>query len=166
MCAVLRNFLLLPRFRRVQAPSKAVLADGVTGNTSDFGSEESRFEPWSANNETPRKRGFFVGRPASALHLLVPIGTGREACPELSEGEPASALHLLVPIGTGVPPSERLRSLSRAWGSAHPRKTAVLNILPSSPGPSIPQTRVSRGRAAYAPWHSGVRWVARAVPRK
>ena len=26
------------------------LADGVTGNTSDFGSEESRFEPWSANN--------------------------------------------------------------------------------------------------------------------
>lgn len=26
-----------------------VLADGVTGNTSDFGSEESRFEPWSAN---------------------------------------------------------------------------------------------------------------------
>ena len=36
------------------------MADGVTGNTSDFGSEESRFEPWSANKETPRKRGFFV----------------------------------------------------------------------------------------------------------
>jgi hypothetical protein len=25
------------------------LPDGVTGNTSDFGSEESRFEPWSGN---------------------------------------------------------------------------------------------------------------------
>jgi hypothetical protein len=25
------------------------LSDGVTGNTSDFGSEESRFEPWSDN---------------------------------------------------------------------------------------------------------------------
>ena len=27
----------------------AELADGVTGNTSGFGPEESRFEPWSAN---------------------------------------------------------------------------------------------------------------------
>ena len=25
------------------------MADGVTGNTSVFGTEESRFEPWSAN---------------------------------------------------------------------------------------------------------------------
>ena len=25
------------------------LSDGVTGNTSDFGSEESRFETWSDN---------------------------------------------------------------------------------------------------------------------
>jgi hypothetical protein len=27
------------------------MADGVTGNTSVFGTEESRFEPWSANYE-------------------------------------------------------------------------------------------------------------------
>ena len=27
------------------------LSDGVIGNTSDFGSEESRFEPWSDNKE-------------------------------------------------------------------------------------------------------------------
>jgi hypothetical protein len=26
------------------------LSDGVIGNTSDSGSEESRFEPWSDNN--------------------------------------------------------------------------------------------------------------------
>ncbi len=26
-----------------------VLTCGVTGNTSDFGSEESRFEPWQVN---------------------------------------------------------------------------------------------------------------------
>ena len=26
------------------------LSDGVTGNTSGFGSEESRFEPWSDNS--------------------------------------------------------------------------------------------------------------------
>ena len=29
------------------------LTDGVTGNTSDFGSEESRFEPWSVNESPP-----------------------------------------------------------------------------------------------------------------
>jgi hypothetical protein len=27
------------------------LSDGVTGNTSDFGSEESRFETWSDNKK-------------------------------------------------------------------------------------------------------------------
>ena len=27
------------------------LADGVIGNTSDFGSEESRFDPWSASTK-------------------------------------------------------------------------------------------------------------------
>ncbi len=32
-------------------PQKGVLTDGVTGNTSDFGSEESRFEPWSVNGK-------------------------------------------------------------------------------------------------------------------
>lgn len=32
-------------FCRALVPAKAVLTDGVTGNTSDFGSEESRFEP-------------------------------------------------------------------------------------------------------------------------
>ena len=35
----------------MQAFSKrSVLSDGVIGNTSDFGSEESRFEPWSDNS--------------------------------------------------------------------------------------------------------------------
>ena len=28
-----------------------VMARGVTGNTSDFGSEESRFDPWRANKK-------------------------------------------------------------------------------------------------------------------
>ena len=36
------------------------LSDGVTGNTSDSGSEESRFEPWSDNKiKNPAKAGFF-----------------------------------------------------------------------------------------------------------
>ena len=40
------------------------LSDGVIGNTSDFGSEESKFEPWSDNESTPNpslklRRGFF-----------------------------------------------------------------------------------------------------------
>ena len=49
--------LLLPRFM----PVKLQLTDGVTGNTSDFGSEESRFEPWSVNyKEALLKRGFFM----------------------------------------------------------------------------------------------------------
>jgi hypothetical protein len=53
-----------------------MLADGVTGNTSDFGSEESRFEPWSANQrKSPAARtGLFVFRafgslPYQAHHL-------------------------------------------------------------------------------------------------
>ncbi len=32
-----------------QADRKRVLTRGVIGNTSDFGSEESRFEPWRVN---------------------------------------------------------------------------------------------------------------------
>ena len=40
------------------------MSDGVTGNTSDFGSEESRFETWSDNNEaektTSEKVWFFA----------------------------------------------------------------------------------------------------------
>ncbi len=40
------NFV--PRKNRIVA-----LSDGVTGNTSDFGSEESRFEPWSDNKAIP-----------------------------------------------------------------------------------------------------------------
>ncbi len=31
-----------------------VLTRGVTGNTSDFGSEESRFEPWRVNTNKGR----------------------------------------------------------------------------------------------------------------
>ena len=33
---------------------------GVIGNTSDFGSEESRFEPWRVN-KNPAFAGFFFG---------------------------------------------------------------------------------------------------------
>ena len=29
------------------------MPDGVIGNTSDSGSEESRFEPWSGNKKSP-----------------------------------------------------------------------------------------------------------------
>ncbi len=32
---------------------------GVTGNTSDFGSEESRFEPWRVNKKPRRFAGAF-----------------------------------------------------------------------------------------------------------
>jgi hypothetical protein len=36
------------------------LSDGVTGNTPDFDSGKSRFEPWSDNqNEESRTPGFF-----------------------------------------------------------------------------------------------------------
>lgn len=39
----------------------ALQADGVTGNTSGFGPEESRFEPWSACYKKPSVfvRGLF-----------------------------------------------------------------------------------------------------------
>jgi hypothetical protein len=51
---------LIVYFCRALVPAKAVLSDGVTGNTSDFGSEESRFEPWSDNNETRPLAGFVL----------------------------------------------------------------------------------------------------------
>ncbi len=34
------------------------MSDGVTGNTSDFGSEESRFEPWSDNIKAVKQLKF------------------------------------------------------------------------------------------------------------
>jgi hypothetical protein len=36
------------------------LSDGVIGNTSDSGSEESRFEPWSDNKKKPCFCGAFL----------------------------------------------------------------------------------------------------------
>lgn len=45
---VKKDFLNLP----------SSMPDGVTGNTSDFGSEESRFEPWSGNKKSGNIRTF------------------------------------------------------------------------------------------------------------
>ena len=36
------------------------MSDGVTGNTSGFGPEESRFEPWSDNESFHVNGSFFV----------------------------------------------------------------------------------------------------------
>ena len=36
------------------------MPDGVIGNTSDSGSEESRFEPWSGNKSFHISGSFFV----------------------------------------------------------------------------------------------------------
>jgi hypothetical protein len=52
---------------------KGKLADGVTGNTSDFGSEESRFEPWSANRQSPKLKNqlwtFFMSKLSISIFL-------------------------------------------------------------------------------------------------
>lgn len=50
---------LCDTLRKTKRFSKIELADGVTGNTSDFGSEESRFEPWSANKAFRYSESFF-----------------------------------------------------------------------------------------------------------
>jgi hypothetical protein len=57
-----KNFVLEIYFLFLQ-PESQILSDGVTGNTSDFGSEESRFEPWSDNKEP----SFFL---RALLHLI------------------------------------------------------------------------------------------------
>jgi hypothetical protein len=59
------NFLVILRSPNA---GKSQLSDGVTGNTFDFDSKESRFEPWSDNKrrkqqkvevtESPVNRGF------------------------------------------------------------------------------------------------------------
>lgn len=44
-------------------PKHERLSCGVTGNTSDFGSEESRFEPWRDNNgekDLCKSKGLFL----------------------------------------------------------------------------------------------------------
>ena len=38
--------------------AKYGLTDGVTGNTSDFDSEKSRFEPWSVNHNKEESKKF------------------------------------------------------------------------------------------------------------
>ncbi len=39
------------------------MSGGVTGNTSDFGSEESRFEPWPDNKGAAEKQLFLIKTP-------------------------------------------------------------------------------------------------------
>jgi hypothetical protein len=45
---------------RVQSPIMVFLSDGVTGNTPDFDSGKSRFEPWWDNFKNPAKAGFLI----------------------------------------------------------------------------------------------------------
>ena len=59
------------------------MSDGVTGNTSDFGSEESRFETWSDNKKTwcgSRTRFFFAlpAPPAFTEHLVLVLSLAIE----------------------------------------------------------------------------------------
>ena len=46
----LNVFIFEKNINFAAAIKKATLSDGVIGNTSDFGSEESRFETWSDNH--------------------------------------------------------------------------------------------------------------------
>ena len=46
------------------------LSDGVIGNTSDSGSEESRFEPWSDNFIINHLQCYFVGGFFILLNLF------------------------------------------------------------------------------------------------
>jgi len=52
----------LPKLQRRQV---GVLPDGVIGNTLDFDSRKSRFEPWSGNREIPTDRGFCSSQEVS-----------------------------------------------------------------------------------------------------
>ena len=51
------------------------MSDGVIGNTSDSGSEESRFEPWSDNNTKPNffKQGwvFLLIKAQASDYMLI-----------------------------------------------------------------------------------------------
>ena len=50
------------------------MSDGVTGNTSDSESEDSRFEPWSDNKVSCQKISFFVwDNPKSVSIKCIPI---------------------------------------------------------------------------------------------
>ena len=56
------NFAL--RLAKTQAA--VILSHGVIGNTSDFGSEESRFDPWWDNFQNPSRNGGVFLFPAGA----------------------------------------------------------------------------------------------------
>ncbi len=69
--------LISHRLRQGSPFPKLPLTDGVTGNTSDFGSEESRFEPWSVNKDerNPARAGFFIYTPCEQGEKIIPHGT-------------------------------------------------------------------------------------------
>ena len=57
-----KNSLNLPTRNKKRLYVSVLLSHGVTGNTSVFGTEESRFEPWWDNSKGVRKLApFFVG---------------------------------------------------------------------------------------------------------
>ncbi len=69
--------LISHRLRQGSPFPRLPLTDGVTGNTSDFGSEESRFEPWSVNKDeqNPARAGFFICTQTEQGEKFIPHGT-------------------------------------------------------------------------------------------
>ena len=127
---------------------EAVLADGVTGNTSDFGSEESRFEPWSANQGKPRESGVFcwspaVARSSSSVERIVDAGSlGRP-----TKESPAKAGFFVF---YGSFQDHRPCTRNIGWKS--------LNTSPSPPSPSM------HGRPPWPPPATGVPWGSAVFP--
>ena len=89
-----------------------MMTDGVTGNTSDFGSEESRFEPWSVNRKgNPAKAGFFILDKTEQVEKFIPSAVEGSPGRSTGKGTPrkrgffvsrrSSVWHLVAPTGAG-----------------------------------------------------------------
>ena len=55
----LEFYLIYQKITIFAPPYQVLLTHGVIGNTSDFGSEESRFEPWWVNIKSSFRAAFF-----------------------------------------------------------------------------------------------------------
>ena len=53
------------------------MPDGVIGNTSDSGSEESRFEPWSGNKAFTRVEAFLIDKGEKPVPIVASGSPGR-----------------------------------------------------------------------------------------
>ena len=144
------------------------LSDGVTGNTSDFGSEESRFDSWSDNGKWKSDEGTRV--PSFIVKIMIAESDVRNFVESRLSGSPLFLVEVTVRTGNRVavfidgdrPVSiVECMELSRAIEAAFPRETEDYDLEVSSSGITQPlklhrQYVKNIGRGLKVKTHAGL----------